>query len=190
MKLKKIIFIGLIFLYGISNGQKTISIEEHGLNYIDKGLVDFGITHVKDVNGVLDQFVGNWEGESNGKKVKFYIDKATSITKFAKIEIDKLIIRHQTIIDNKIIDDTTSLDASNPLIIEGFYLSETGHYVLNYISRESDCGQSGKIYIKIGENNNVLQCSVMLNPVFIDAEACKDVDKHKFIPKSVLLNRM
>ena len=36
-----------------------------------------GIRHIKDVNGVLDKYVGTWKGTFDGKQIELVITKLT-----------------------------------------------------------------------------------------------------------------
>ncbi len=182
------LFLGTFFTYAQT---KTISIEEYGSKYVNIGLVQENITEVKDINNVLDKYVGTWIGESNGKKVTFFITEITQVNNVLQREtkFDILVIKHKTEIGNVIIDDTTGLEDTNPLVINGYYIDEKGYYVLNYTSRESDCAQSGRIYIEIDNSTGNLISTLIRKSEFVNPEICDGVDVYKFIPENFTLIR-
>lgn len=178
------------FLISLCSTAQTISIEDHGLNYVGKkSPVKEGVTYVKDVNNVLDKYIGTWTGQSDGKNITFVISEITYTSDSFNIKFDKLIIKHITKVNNIAIDDTTILEDTHPLVIKGYYLADTGHYVLNYISKERDCAQDGKLYIYIDDNNTTLKCSLIRQAEFINPEVCDGVDVFKFIPETFELTK-
>jgi len=193
-KMKKIELIETIalFLISICSTAQVISVEDYGSNYLNKGLTEDGITHVKDFNNVLDKYEGTWTGESNGKQITFAIKSITHINDVGNLPIikfDKLLIKHIIKVNNVAIDDTTILEDTHPRVIEGSYLADTGHYVLHYISKERDCAQDGKLYIYIDNNNTTLKCSLIRQAEFINPEVCDGVDVFKFIPETFELTK-
>ncbi len=180
----------VVFLIGIWANAQTISVEDHGLNYVGKkSLVKAGITYVKDVNNVLDKYVGTWVGENDGKHISFVVKKVTYTTRFAKIKFDKLLIKHITKVNGVIVDNTVTLEDTDPLVIKGSYLAKSGNYVLNYISKDRDCAQHGSLYIYIDNNNTTLKCLLILDAEFIDPTVCDGVDVFKYIPETFELTK-
>jgi hypothetical protein len=108
--------------------------------------------HVKDINNLLDKFVGTWVGTFDNKDYEFRVLKYTRISTISDKKFDKLLIRYK-ITNNfgKVMANTLNLPNESPLVIKGSYLAATGSYVLNYIGLNHNCGQNGSIFIAVYE---------------------------------------
>ena len=114
--------------------------------------------YIKDVNNVLDKFVGTWTGTYDQKNYSFFVTKVKMYFDYVKFTEDILLMRY-TITDagGNTIEDTTKLPDDHELVIEGQYMDEGGKYVLDYIGREFFCGQGGDVLIGMMEGSNNTQ---------------------------------
>ena len=149
------LFISLIVLiFSLSGKSQTIPIQNM---YKHKGYSEG--TYIKDVNNVLDKYVGTWKGTYDDKSYIFYVTKLTNnYNNFIQLTFDLLLVRY-TITDagGNTIEDTTKLPDDHELVIEGQYMDEGGKYVLDYIGREFFCGQGGDVLIGMMEGSNNTQ---------------------------------
>jgi len=112
--------------------------------------------YVKDVNGLLNDYVGTWATTQNGDRYEFQIVKVTK--NYLNTTWDKLYMRYKifNISTGKVLVDVTSETDDSPFVVRGAYLASTGtHYVLNYIGHNNDCGQNGHVFIEVvGSSKN------------------------------------
>ena len=67
-------------------------------------------------------------------------------------------------INGIVIEDTTTLPDDSVYVIEGRYLAKTGSYVLNYIGRDSNCGQNGNIFMGVLSGTRGTKMQLFLYP--------------------------
>ncbi len=149
MKIKLILISLLLTFYSCK--AQIIPVEEH-TNYLDNEIEIPGGTYFKDVNNILDKYIGTWKGNYQGNIFEFRIVKLKN--NFLGISVDKLHLRYK-ITDNNgnTILDTTNLPSSNYLVVKGRYLSkEAGYYVLSYVGEGGNCGQHGDIFISVSSS--------------------------------------
>jgi hypothetical protein len=189
MKIKLFILFLASFAF-ISCRAQILPIEEE-INYLntEDGFPD-NITHVKDVNNLLDKYVGTWIGTYNGRIYEFIITKVT----YESLGIlwDKLYLYYKITQNGEIIEDTTSLmpnyqNNTGGLIqqVPDFMLA-TGDllmnrtYTFNYNGRNADCGQFGTIYISVGWDNNPNKMKLYLLPGgdHFSSENCTEIANH------------
>jgi hypothetical protein len=157
--MKNIKYFSIVFLlYFYSNAQKainqtpqaatTIVPVEKMIDYMEGTLGISGDLYFKDVNFLLDKYIGTWKGTNGNYNYEFRITKFTDA--FDNHLEDILAIRY-IISDNNgnIIENTISLTDDDPLVITGYYLvkNATNNYVLTYIGKNEKCGQKGMIQI-------------------------------------------
>ncbi len=151
--MKKILILGFIILSNLSCKSQTIMPLEEVKNYINsENGIPKNITYIKDVNNVLDKYVGTWKGTYNNRNYEFRILKITN--KPGRITEDRLMMRYVISDSNgTIIEDTRALPDTSSYVIKGDYL-DGSFYELYYIGKESLCGQIGSIIIDIQPNSN------------------------------------
>lgn len=160
-KMKKIIFIiATIFVIFSCKAQHIIPVEE-AVNYrnTEGGLLgDRDYVYVKDINNLLNKYIGTWKGTYNSKNYEFKITKITDDR--VEVKEDLLLMRYK-IKDssNNVIENTLNLSNDSPYIIRGSYLSNRDSYVLNYVGF-NDCGQNGTVFITVNGNTMNLFLSV------------------------------
>ena len=174
MKTKKSILCTILFTLFIFSckGQTIIPTEKH-INYINNHIKITPDSYIKDVNGVLNKFIGLWKGTYNNQNFLFDIRKTTD--EFLKIKNDILTIRYRiTDSAGKEIINTLALPDSSLYVIGGLYLAGNGGYRLFYQGYESECGQKGEVIIHVREINNQEQMSLYLEPMrdLIDPADC------------------
>jgi hypothetical protein len=90
-KMKKMLIIGLFILVNLSCKSQAIVPVETRIDYIHTGDgVPETITYFKDVNNLLDKYVGVWKGTLNNINYEFKITKITN--KLGRITEDRLLI--------------------------------------------------------------------------------------------------
>lgn len=150
--MKKTLILGFIILLNLSCKAQILPVENK-VNYINtENGIPKNITYIKDVNNILDKYVGTWKGTYNNRNYEFIILKITN--KPGRITEDRLMMRYVISESNgTIIEDTRALPDTSPYVVEGDYL-DGSFYELYYIGRESLCGQKGSIVIDIQPNSN------------------------------------
>lgn len=177
--MKKILFIGFIILSTLSCKAQIIPIEEHK-NYLNNEIEIPDGAYIKDVNHLLDKFVGVWKGTYNNKNYEFRITQFTD--SFLGISVDELLMRYKiTSLNGTIIEDTTTLPNDAVHVIEGDYLDKSKFtYVLNYIGKNSKCGQHGDVFISVyGVNNTKMQLFLHVYGETVD---CITGDTEQILP--------
>ncbi len=150
--MKKIILLGCFILSIVSCKAQIIPIEEE-VYYIDNQIEVTEGTYFKDVNNLLDKFVGTWTGVYDNKNYEFIITETTIQTEVTLISYDELRIRYKiTDASGTVIEDTTQLPNDSFYVINGTYMSQTGSYISSYNGYESNCGQSGDVYISVSNS--------------------------------------
>ncbi|RPD94040.1 hypothetical protein EGM88_12670 [Aureibaculum marinum] len=180
--MKKLLLIGLIILSTLNCKAQIIPIEEY-IDYRDNEIEIPDGAYIKDVNNLLDKFIGTWEGTYNNKTYKFYI---TEITKsYLEISEDKLLIRYKiTDTDGNVIENTTALPSDNTLVIKGRYLDKSKYtYVFYYQGKNSDCGQNGDVFISVyGTNNTKMKLFLQVSGEIWSGADCPDTPIAQILP--------
>ncbi|QMU65980.1 MAG: hypothetical protein GKR88_17985 [Flavobacteriaceae bacterium] len=149
--MKKIIFILTSVFITYSCKAQIIAVEDFE-NY-NQELPDNA--YIKDINNILDKYVGTWKGIYDSKSYEFKVIKVTENNTDLKYKEDLLLMRYKiTDSSNNVIESTLNLSDTSNFIIRGNYLSNRGSYVLNYIGLNDECGQNGTIFISIYDTNN------------------------------------
>ncbi len=115
--------------------------------------------YIKDVNNILDKYVGTWNGTYHNKNYEFVVVKYTAdYTNNASLNFkeDLLLIRYK-ITDSlgKVLANTLKVPNGDKYIIRGSYLAKSGSYVLSYLGLNGKCGQNGTVYISVYDDDNV-----------------------------------
>ncbi len=153
--------LGFLILASISCKAQQIAPIETKIDYIKQGIgIPENITYLKDVNHVLDKYVGVWKGTNDSKNYEFRIVKYTDL--YDGLSEDKLQMRY-IITDANGIELENTIPESNRFVIHGLYLMK-GYYVLNYVGRNAKCGQKGEIYISTSIKNNYTQMLLSMEP--------------------------
>ena len=146
----------MIFMSGKGYTQ-IVSLEEHKEIVLDynKSLPS-GTTYIKDVNNKLDNFVGRWRGEINGKTYEIVTEKYTRDIPELGRKKDVLLMRYQ--IRNSsggTIENTLDLPVESPYVVKGYYLNADTSYVFTYVGKEGQCGQAGHMDLNIVDDRTV-----------------------------------
>ncbi len=147
-------------------------------NYVDN---DAGfpehVTYVKDINNVLNKYVGTWKGIYNSKNFEFRIVKYTTpyIDNFKE---DILLMRYKITNGSSTVENTLSLGNTNNLVINGIRMTANGGYILYYSGPNSNCGQAGDIYISISSlgSNKMNLLFVPARDLLNEAECPNDIN--------------
>lgn len=174
----------LILLIILSCKSKIIKVENFE-NY-NSDLPDGA--YIKDVNNVLDKYVGTWKGVFEGNNYEFRIIKKTEDNLDLKYKEDLLLMRYKiTDSSGNIIENTLSLPDNDVLVVSGIHLTESGGYLLNYVGRD-DCGQNGDIYISVyGSQNKKMQLSLHVYGEFYSEDCIEEAQQ--VIPKEIELTK-
>lgn len=180
--MKKTLILGLIILSVISCKAQVLPVE-NVINYINsKDGIPKNITHITDVNHLLDKFIGTWKGTYDGKNYEFRIFKITA--KPGRITEEKLVMRYLITNSNgTVIEDTRTLPDSSPYVIKGDYL-DTTTYTLIYTGKNSKCGMSGTIFIDFlkGSNNTKMNLLLVSESMIISQTSCPNGAAKQIMP--------
>jgi len=164
--MKKIIILSFLLLVVTSLKAQTIVPLDNYESYTSE--IPDG-TYFKDVNHILDKFIGVWTGEYNGNTIMFSISKTIKNVNYGYkvIKFDRLVI-HYTVTDasGAIIVDVTSFPADNIHVIHGNYLNDRGFYHLNYSGYdETKCARMGDMAIKTITGDMQMQVNLVVEEI-------------------------
>lgn len=171
MKFFKIVIISLLitgsFTCKAQDLERRILIPvENTQNYLNAGNELPDNAYFVDAHHLFDNFVGTWSGNYEGKTYLINIEKNTYT--FMDIRKDRLLLRykitdaHGQVLANTL-EKPLGITVENPLgntyLIKGRYFFENNDhkYLLLYVGPEFDCGQSGNIVLKSGQEGNQLK---------------------------------
>ncbi len=187
---KNILTIGWLVLSLLSCKAQTILPIEEQVDYRDsqEGIPET-VTYIKDVNGLLDKYVGTWKGTYQGRDYEFIVKKVTRQSQYRDLSIDKLWMFY------KITDATGAIVADNTWdtlggsAITGAYLAKTKtYYVLDYYGFEGRCGQNGYVLIEVfGANND--QMKLFLEVQGERAHDCTETAEQVLPTESITLTK-
>ncbi|RPD97531.1 hypothetical protein EGM88_08560 [Aureibaculum marinum] len=157
--MKKVITLILVLSLSIFSckAQHIIPVEK-AVDYLDKedGLMDGkDYVYVKDINNLLTKFTGTWKGTYNSKNFEFKIVKTT--TDDGELKEDLLLARYKITDSNgRVIENTLDLPDDSPYVLFGGYIIKESiyTYMLNYIGKNTNCGQNGNVFISVYGTNN------------------------------------
>ncbi|AYN05058.1 DUF6705 family protein [Flavobacterium sp. 140616W15] len=160
--MKNILTLGLIILSIISCKAQVLPVE-NVVNYVNsKDGIPKNITSIKDVNHLLDKFIGTWKGTYDGKNYEFKVLKIT--VDLGRLTEEKLVMRYLITNSNgTVIEDTRTLPDSSPYVIRGYYLEEDT-YFLTYIGKNAKCGQKGTLLIDFLKDNSNTKMNLFFSP--------------------------
>lgn len=166
----KLIFVCLLYLALNCKAQNPPSIQqiipiEDFVYYNDNEIEVSDNTYYKDVNNLLDKYVGTWVGIYDNNSYEFQINEITYESDIRPpMKFDELRMRYKITDSNgNVIESTLGLPDESLYVIKGKYLSETEtYYVLLYIGFEAKCGQQGDIFIEV--NNSITEMELYLVP--------------------------
>jgi len=111
--------------------------------------------HVKDLNNLLDKFLGTWIGVFENNSIELYIIEDTDTTGGADFDIVRIFYKVTDSSDNVLLD-TTSPIIEDEFIISGMYFQDDDlfeTYVLDYIGM--GCRYNGDLFITVEEANPI-----------------------------------
>ncbi|WP_271784518.1 DUF6705 family protein [Aquimarina algiphila] len=184
--------ITLIALFSIAiiscSAQVVVPIEKQQY-YIDNNIEIKPNTYFKDVNGVLNKFVGTWKGTSNFKNYELQVFK--NIWSNSSSKNDELLAKYKITSNNgTVIENTLSLQKDNPLVLGPGYVDPrtVEIYVLSYSGRDDDCGQNGNIHLSVSNTNtNRMSLTLIVSGEKLD---CTGANAQQVFPiNSVVLTK-
>lgn len=142
-------------LNNIPQDRTIIPLYEY-LNYKDNDNLSYPENpYLKDIEGDLDKYLGNWKGTHDGNTFEFTITKVIDV--FGEnLYVDILVMRYKvTNASGEIIFDTYSKQRNSGLVPEGYFLARNrSYYCLNYEGENAGCGsQMGWLYLKPNTSN-------------------------------------
>ena len=184
--MKKIIYLSVLLVFGLTmNAQKIIPLEN---KYSYKIINRNEEIYFKDVNNILDKYVGTWKGTYGNKKYEFSISK--SVRTFETMKFDRLLIRYiVTDLNGNVIDDTTSFPDSSTYIMKGRYYIDGGYY-LTHQAKGGNCAQGGQMLLYVDESNaNAIRMdAIFRNDMgFVDLSECPNMI-NEYFPTGVIFN--
>jgi hypothetical protein len=123
--------------------------------------------YIKDLNNVLDKYVGTWKGVYDTKNYEFEVIKFTEehTDGILNYKEDLLLIRYKVTTNSGTeLVNTLNLSNNHMHTINGSYLTTNGTYVLSYLGTKGECGQNGTVYISVsGTNNNTMRLGLYVD---------------------------
>ena len=118
--------------------------------------------YVKDINNILNKFLGTWKGIHNAKNYEFKITKTT--TDDGELKEDMLLMRYKITSNNgSVIENTLSLPNDSPFVMQNGYVAKSGSYVFSYIGKNVACGQNGWVFMGVLNNSNNKKAKLFLS---------------------------
>ena len=185
--MKKLLILGFIIISHISCKAQTIMPVETMVNYLyGENGIPKTITYFKDINHLLDKYVGTWKGTDNDKIFEFSITKNTSIDD--GLSQDELLIRYFITTTSGTIIEDTRFETNDNCSIEGNYI-KNAYYALTYSGRDTQCGQSGNVFITMVKNTNNTQMKLFLeqDQVLLNEEICPNGRTPQVLPMEQIL---
>ncbi|RPD94041.1 hypothetical protein EGM88_12675 [Aureibaculum marinum] len=184
MKNILIIIVSLSLTTLSCKAQQIIPVE-NAVNYRNSegGLMgDKDYVYVKDVNNLLNKFVGTWQGIYDNKTFEFNVVKITEDD--GELKEDKLIMRYKiTDSESNVIEDVTSLPNDDTLVMNGGYIAKSGSYVFYYQGKNSDCGQNGDVFISVyGTNHTKMKLFLQVSGEIWSGADCPDTPIPQILP--------
>jgi uncharacterized membrane protein len=187
--MKKSMLLALFFISVLSCKAQIVPVEKV-IEYINANKsYPTGTTYIKDVNNLLDKYTGTWKGSLDGINYEIQVIKAT--TQFRERKIDKLFIKmYITKTDGTVLEDTRALPIENLLVIQGSYLNGLV-YNLDYYGRNSKCGQSGYVSMKVLENTGgkQLRIGASWDDILLSEGECTGPRPKCILPKRIILDK-
>jgi len=143
-------------------------IENH--NHIPDG------TYFKDVNHVLDDYIGTWTGTYNNMSYEIKLELYT--TSFLNIKSDCLIMRCK-ITDNSGLVIINTLNVSDDNAYEGFGFAGDNNEYYKFVYGNpyddiANCGDVGLLGAKLTTNNTKMQINISPSEIWLDPDKCPD----------------
>ncbi len=188
--MKKIILLSCLLILSIHLKAQILAVEELKETTLEEKSSFYtqiqGITHIKDINGVLDKFVGTWKGAFDGKQLEVVISKKTiDYTKYIKhkrsepLLWDQLLLRHKITDQNgEIIANTLGFPDDDEFIMFKDEYRNSYTYIFNYFGKNYKCGDNGDVWFFMKKNNTEayfsysyrgsqsFNCTTSIGPVF------------------------
>ncbi|WP_157761307.1 DUF6705 family protein [Chryseobacterium camelliae] len=107
-------------------------------------------TYVKDVNNLLDKYVGTWKGSLNGKNYEFNFIKRENFGFEDNLKRDRLIGRLKITNSNGIVEYDNFAKQDNKLDFYGMnFQKDLKVYLVYFSGGKIDCIDSGYTYLRI-----------------------------------------
>ncbi|MCD9575636.1 DUF6705 family protein [Flavobacterium soyae] len=191
--MKNVIVLIILLLVTLSCKAQQIVPVEKAIEYrdADSGVPD-GV-YLKDINGLLNKYLGTWKGTVDNKNYTFVIIKYKNNLSRG-VSQDELMIRYLITTSNgTVIEDTRSLSDDSSYVIKGDYFNKTAsYYVSSYMGKNADCGQSGNLFITGTKLPNQIKLFLIPDKVMINIQNCpgqKAADKLLPVDNEVLLTK-
>ncbi len=137
-------------------------------------------TYFKDVNNVLDKYLGTWTGSYEGKDYLFEITKKTGV-KFGSstdyiIKFDILKVHYKiTSSSGTVLANTINLPDDNLYVISGlnFTDDQSKLYRARYQGEQTACGQSGVLFLDMRDTDSThFKVYIVRDEVYLKEDKC------------------
>ncbi|WP_347220189.1 DUF6705 family protein [Chryseobacterium sp.] len=143
--MKKLLFIIIATYSGILNAQ-TVPLEFIAQCQVNPTHCVESYNYVKDVNNLLNKYVGTWKGTLDGKNYEFNFTKKENMERgLSGIKWDRLIGRLKITNQN----GTIEFDNFNKPNLGDNFQPDLKAYLMNFVGEKSECIDYGNIYLRI-----------------------------------------
>lgn len=147
--MKNILFIILTICTTTFNAQ-TVSLETMAQCYSNPQTCPDNPEYVKDINGLLDKYIGTWKGTLNGKTYEFNIIKKENVTtEFSNVKWDRLIGRVKITDFNGSILFNNFGKTDNDASWGDNFQKDLKLYLMRFNGEKINCIDDGYIYINV-----------------------------------------
>jgi hypothetical protein len=184
--MKNIFTLAFLVMIGLKATSQNIIPLENYKPIKEAGLGVPANSYIKDVNHLLDFFIGTWQGVQNNKTYTFYVVK--EVRNFFDSKEDRLVIRYtiQDANNNFIVDGRNATINDAPLLTGNlYYLS--GAYNLHY-DYNFRAGMTGQVTIKKYQNyNNKMTLVLALISDMMDSSQALPFDSESVLPTTHII---
>ncbi|MBS3737741.1 MAG: hypothetical protein KGY51_01940 [Psychroflexus sp.] len=158
--MKNLFFILLTMcVYGISaqiQQAGIVPLEEYYTYKTQDNLKLSDVTYFKDINNLLDPYVGVWAGSYDNKTLNLEISKQENILN-AFISYDKLLIKYKITDSNgqDLVNTLNMFDSYRYHMTGKFFNSDASIYLVSYEGLEHECNQKGTVLLELLDSNTM-----------------------------------
>ncbi|WP_300690701.1 DUF6705 family protein [Chryseobacterium sp.] len=147
--MKKILFIMIMAYSGIFNAQ-MVSLELMSQCRFNPTVCPENYNYVKDVNNLLNKYVGTWKGSLEGKNYEFnFIKKENFQSEYTDVKWDMLIGRVKIIDQNSTVEFDNFSKSDNDANWGIYFQPDLKAYLVTFSGEKSGCIDYGNLYLRI-----------------------------------------
>ncbi|MBS3737739.1 MAG: hypothetical protein KGY51_01930 [Psychroflexus sp.] len=154
-----LLFLFTMCVYGISaqiQQAGVVPLEEYYNYKTDDNLKLSDVNYFKDINNLLDPYVGVWAGNYDGKTLTLHISIQEDVFG-VRISFDKLLIKYKITDSNgqDLVNTLNMFDTYRYHMRGKFFNSDASIYLVSYEGLEHECNQKGTVLLELLDSNTM-----------------------------------